>query len=123
MVDDILKKRVTGRKVVPDDILRGVTPVRTPNPNNDAQMERHFAREEHARWKIVCIGNDFEKCGQIRFLENMDISKVDEIIHAWHPLHKKAIYNRETMGVQSYRGTIPNIEEADEGKRTGGKIG
>jgi hypothetical protein len=111
MVNDLIKQKVRGRKVVSDEALfRGVTPVRLPNPNNDRQMERHFIREDNANWKIKCIGNEFEKCGQIRYLKAMNISEVNEIIQQWHRTHKKAVYNRESMGVQSYRGTIPNVE-------------
>ena len=123
MVDDFIRKRVTGRKVISDDIFRGTSPVRVPNPNKEAEMERHFAREDNANWKIVCLGNQFEKCGQVRYLEAMDIEQVNEAVQFWHPKHKKALYNRITMGDQSYRGTIPNMEEADEAGRTGGKRG
>jgi hypothetical protein len=123
MVDNILRTKVTGRKVVPDDIFKGVSPVKLPNPNKEAEMERHFAKEDNANWKIVCLGNQFEKCHQIRYLQSMDIAQVDEAVKYWHPKHKKALYQKETMGQQSYRGTLPNVEEADEASRTGGKRG
>jgi hypothetical protein len=123
MVDDILKKKVTGRKV-DDQIFKGTTPVNLPNPDNEAQMERHFAKEENANWKIICLGNEFSKCGQIKYLSTMDIGQVDAVVKFWHPTHKKALYNRVTMGNMSYRGTIPNIDTADgPSKRIGGKVG
>ena len=125
VVDDILRQKVTGRKIVEEQqLFKGTTSVALPNQNKESQMDRHFVKEANANWKIVCLGNDFERCGQIKFLSTMDIGQVDEVVKYWHPLHKKALYQRQSMGVQSYRGTIPNIDIPDgPSKRTGGKVG
>lgn len=103
-----------GARKVDEGLWDGCSEVKLPNWNKEAEVERHFTREEHANWKIVCLGNRYEKCGQIRYLHAMNISEVNDVILFWHAAHKKAVYNRATMGNQSYRGTIPAAEDPEE---------
>jgi hypothetical protein len=127
MVDDILKTKVTGRKVCDDNIFKGTSPVLLPNPKKESEINRHLIREEEANWKIVCLGGQTVEgvevpCGEIKYLNTMNIEEVNAVVQFWHPGHRKALYNRVTMGNQSYRGTIPAMEECLN-KRTGGKVG
>jgi hypothetical protein len=104
MADKAYGKKAVGRSVCEDAMFRGVSPLKPPNWNKEGEVNRHYAKEENANWKIKC------SCGAIRYLNTMDISEVDAVVAWWHPGHKKYIFNKVTMGEQTYRGAIPAVQ-------------
>ena len=80
---------------------------RLPDPSKPGQIERHFAKEEHASWMAQC------SCGAKIFLDNMNIVKLNEEIQYWHPRHVKSVFFKEAGGGKQYRGSIPRMDNGE----------
>jgi len=104
--------KIYGRRV-DEGLFDGCSGVRMPRWNKPNEVDRHLKREEFANWKIHCLGNDTEPCGEVWYYAKMDISKLEAEIKYRHPTHKKAIYNRLGISEHSYRGTLPAMAKPE----------